>query len=159
LTGPSPLRHADLFHTGIVVDDLASAKKRFGDLLGLTWFEGGAKVRIRTPDAVSVVSTAYALSAEGPHHVELVQSVPGTLYTVAGADQAHHLGYWADDVRAASAALLAWGLPEVASISVGDDDAAPLCAYHRAGHGFYIELVASAMRPVLFRANPKPGPA
>ena len=36
-----PLRHANLFHTGIVVDDLAAAKERLGELLGVTWREGG----------------------------------------------------------------------------------------------------------------------
>jgi hypothetical protein len=153
LNEQSPLSHADLYHTGIVVDDLASARERFGKLLGVTWLEGGGEVRFRSHDGVRAARTAYAISAEGPHHVELVQSVPGTLYTVAGSGQAHHLGYWADDVRVTSAALSGSGLPEVASIYFGDDDVAPICAYHQAGEGFYIELVSTAMRRVLFRGT------
>jgi hypothetical protein len=149
----SPLSHADLYHTGIVVDDLASAQERFGQLLGVTWLDGGGEVRIRTGEGVQMARTAYAISAEGPHHVELVQSVPGTLYTVSGSGRAHHLGYWAGDVRAASAALSERGLPEVASISIGTDDGAPICAYHQAGEGFYIELVSTGMRRVLFRGQ------
>ncbi len=150
----SPLRHADLYHTGIVVDDLASAMHRFGDLLGVTWLEGGAKVRIVTDEGPRIVATAYALSAEGPHHVELVQSVAGTLYTVSGTGQAHHLGYWADDVTATSAALSTSGLPKVAGIYLTDHDASPICAYHQAGSGFYVELVSTALRRVLFRTKP-----
>jgi hypothetical protein len=149
----SSLRHADLYHTGIVVDDLATAKEELGGLLGVTWLEGGAEVRILTGDDLRIVTTAYALSVEGPHHVELVQSVPGTLYTVAGTGHAHHLGYWADNVPSASAALSTCGLPKVASISLADHDAAPICTYHQVGDGFYIEIVSSALRPVLFRAK------
>jgi hypothetical protein len=153
LNEQSPLSHADLYHTGIVVDDLASAQEEFGRLLGVTWLEGGGEVRIHSHDGVRMAKTAYAISSEGPHHVELVQSVPGTLYTVSGTGRAHHLGYWAEDVRATSAALSRCGLPEVASISFGDDDGAPLCAYHQAGEAFYIELVSTAMRRVLFRGK------
>jgi hypothetical protein len=151
----SPLRHSDLYHTGIVVDDLAVATREFGALLGVTWLVGGGEVRLVTDDGPRIVTTAYALSSEGPHHVELVQSVPGTLYTVGVVQRAHHLGYWTDDVRAASAALSRSGLPEVASIDLGDDTA-PMCSYHQAGDGFYIELVSSAMRRVLFRSAPQP---
>ncbi len=150
----SPLHHADLYHTGIVVDDLASAMDRFGDLFGVTWFHGGAKVRIVTDEGTMIAATAYALSAEGPHHVELVQSVAGTLYTVSGTGQAHHLGYWADDVTATSAALSARGRPKVAGIYLTDHDASPICAYHQAGDGFYVELVSTALRPFLFRTEP-----
>jgi len=150
---PSPLRHADLFHTGIVVDDLDAAKVHFGALLGLTWLEGGGETRMLTGDGARTVRTAYALSAEGPHHLELVQSVPGTLYTVTGSatgtGTAHHLGYWVDDVAATSAAL-AERMPTVARFAV-DDDAPPICTYQQAGAGFYVELVSRAMRRVLLR--------
>jgi hypothetical protein len=150
----SPLRHSDLFHTGIVVDDLESAKDRFGELLGVSWYEGGAEVRIVTEDDSRVVATAYALSAEGPHHVELVQSVEGTLYTPSGTGQAHHLGYWADDVAAASAALSTCGLPQAATICLTNRQASPICAYHQACEGFYVELVSTALRPFLLRIKP-----
>ena len=149
MTEPSPLPQADLFHTGIVVDDLDAAKEHFGALLGLTWLEGGGETRMLTDDGARTVRTAYALSAEGPHHVELVQLVPGTLYTVTGTARAHHLGYWVDDVAATSAAL-AERMPTAASFAV-DDDAPPICAYHQAGAGFYVELVSRAMRRVLLR--------
>ena len=94
----SPLIHGDLFHTGIVVDDLDAAQEEFGRLLGVTWLEGGGKVRMVTAEGESRAVTKYAISAEGPHHVELVQSVPGTLYEANGSNRAHHVGYWVDDV-------------------------------------------------------------
>ena len=142
-----PLRHANLFHTGIVVDDLAAATEQLGDLLGVTWFEGGGDVRVITDDGARTVRASYALSREGPHHVELAQSVDGTLWSATAPGQAHHLGYWVDDVAAASAELSRLGSPRVATVAVADD-APPMCAYHQA-NGLYVELVGLAMRPVL----------
>src|SRR6266550_3512384 len=82
------LRHADLFHTGIIVDDLAAATEECGDALGLTWHEGGAEVRLLTADGARTVRTAYAMSKEGPHHVELGQSIEGTLWVAAAPGHA-----------------------------------------------------------------------
>ena len=146
---PGALRHEDLFHTGIVVDDLETAKQEFGALLGLTWLEGGGKVALQDAGGASSVVTRYAISAEGPHHVELVQSVPGTLYTTNGSTRAHHIGYWVDDVPAASAALVRSGLTNVVLIGFGGDRP-PITAYHEAGEGFWIELVARSMKRLLF---------
>lgn len=146
----SPLSHADLYHTGFVVDDLDAAQEQFGSLLGVSWLTGGGTVQIVTPDGSSVVDTRYALSAEGPHHVELVQSVPGTLYIASGSASAHHLGYWVDDVEAASQALEKCGLPCAASVGVEGSRRGPMAAYHRAGEGIYLEVVARFMRRVLF---------
>ena len=149
----TPLRHDALFHTGIVVDDLVAAKEELGEQFGVTWHEGGGEVLLVTGDGAATTKTAYVLSKEGPHHLELVQSVAGTLYTPAppgtAGPRAHHLGYWTDDVRAASAALEAQGLPLDTSMCFGSADAPPICAYHRAGDGFFVELVSTKMRKVL----------
>lgn len=153
MTEPSPLEHAELFHTGIVVDDLASAKEEFGDLFGITWFEGGAVVRMLTPDGSRIVRSAYALSAEGPHHIELTKSVEGTVWSVTGTGHAHHLGYWVDDVEAASAALTSLGVEHVATVSPNKEDAIGFCAYHQGRNGLYVEVVSRALRPVLLRSS------
>ena len=148
-----PIDHAALFHTGIVVDDLAAEAARMGEQLGVTWHEGGGEVFLVTADGAALTKTAYVLSKEGPHHLELVQSVPGTLYTPSPDPRGHHLGYWVDDVSAASAALEAQGLPLDTSMCFGRADAPPICAYHRASTsdraGFFVELVSTRMRKVL----------
>ncbi len=149
MTEHSPLLHGDLFHTGMVVDDLDAAKQEFGRLLGLTWLEGGGKVQMRTAEGRSTVVTKYAISAEGPHHLELVQSVPGTLYTTNRTARAHHVGYWVDDVQAVSDALSRSGLTNAVHISFGGHRP-PITAYHEAGNGFWIEIVARSMKPLLF---------
>ena len=148
MTAPGPLQPANLFHTGIVVDDLAAAKAELGEQLGVTWFEGGAEVVLITDDGARTVRSAYALSREGPHHVELAQSVPGTVWTVSAPGHAHHLGYWVDDVAEASSALMRSGSPRVATVAMSED-ARPMCAYHRARSGLYVEVVCRALRRVL----------
>jgi Glyoxalase/Bleomycin resistance protein/Dioxygenase superfamily len=140
--------HADLFHTGIVVDDLASAKDELGASLGVTWRDGGAEVRLTEATGVRTVQTAYALSTRGPHHVELVQSIPGTVWTVDAPAQAHHLGYWVDDVPSSAAELVRLGSEQVASVAVADGRP-PMCTYHRSPSGLYLEIVDRRLRPLL----------
>jgi Glyoxalase/Bleomycin resistance protein/Dioxygenase superfamily len=149
----SPVRHADLFHTGIVVDDLTSAKEEFGDLLGVTWLEGEGDSPMLLADGPRTLRMAFAYSAAGPHHLELIQSVPGTLWTVAGTGHAHHVGYWSDDVGQASAALSARGLPRVANLGTYEDDQFPIGVYHQGNNGLYIEVLSRELYPVIFGAQ------
>ncbi len=142
------LDHADLWHTGIVVDDLEAAKAELGDQLGVTWFEGGAEILLVTADGTRSVTTAYALSRQGPHHIELGQSVPGTLWTATAPGQAHHIGYWVDDVTTASRELERRGARHVASVTI-KDGVPPMCAYHQTANGLYVEVVNRAMEPML----------
>lgn len=142
------LLHADFFHTGIVVDDLASAKEELAAALGVTWSEGGAEVRLLSGGGARTVRTAYAMSVEGPHHLELCQSIEGTVWTAAAPGQAHHVGYWVDDVAAASEALVREGSERIASVAAADG-APPMCAYHRTGSGLCVEIVDQALKRVL----------
>ena len=148
MTAPGPLQQANLFHTGIVVDNITAAKAELGERLGVTWFEGGAEVVLITDDGARTVRSAYALSREGPHHVELAQSVPGTVWTVSAPGHAHHLGYWVDNVAEASSALTRSGSPRVATVAMSEDTP-PMCAYHRAGSGLYVEVVTAPSERVL----------
>ncbi len=63
MIGDVVLRSVDLFHTGIVVDDLAAARDALGRDLGLTWRRrrrgGQAHHRRRRPHR----ARAYALAA------------------------------------------------------------------------------------------------
>ncbi len=155
----SVLRPADLYHSGFVVADLTSAMAELGPQLGVTWRAGGGEVRLTTPEGHRVVTTAYALSNEGPHHIELVEARPDTLYMeppsgtggpAGDSWRPHHLGWWVDEVVAASAALEAQGLPMAAMLGMDDDTIPPMCAYHRVSEGYYVEVVNRRMRRVLF---------
>jgi hypothetical protein len=156
MSTPPLLAHADLWHTGIVVDDLAAATSELGEQLGVQWKRGGAEVVLLadTADGVisSIVRTAYVLSVEGPHHIEVMQSIPGTLWQVSAPGRAHHIGYWVDDVAAVSAALAARGSPRVAAVALAEEGDA-MCAYHRSASGLYFEIVDRRFHRALLGAT------
>jgi len=155
MIGDAGLRNVDLFHTGIVVDDLSAARDALGRDLGLTWREGGAAVRLITDDGARTVRTAYALSCEGPHHVELVQSIDDTLWTAPSPGHAHHLGWWVDDVAAADGALRRGGAVHLGTVAI-TDDAPPMCAYFRLTDGLCVEIVDRAFKKVLLPDSEAP---
>jgi hypothetical protein len=72
-----------------------------------------------------------------PFRLELIQEVPGTLWT-AGNGRLHHLGYWAEDVDATAHTLERAGLPRAAS--------SDSWSYHSCGD-FYVEILDAARRP------------
>jgi catechol 2,3-dioxygenase-like lactoylglutathione lyase family enzyme len=146
------LQHADLYHTGIVVDDVDDAKAEYSDVMGVTWrFEGEVDQPVWFPgEGARTVTFRFAYTKDGPHKLELVRPIPGTLWTVSGVGHAHHLGYWCDDVPAVSAALEAQGLPVCAKLGVEDPDALPFIVLHRARSGIYLELVSRANRELMF---------
>jgi hypothetical protein len=71
---------------------------------------------------------------------------------VAAPGHAHHLGYWVDDVAAASDALIETGSERVVTITI-KDGRPPMCAYHRSSSGLFVEIVDRALKPVLFPAE------
>ena len=106
-------------------------------------------MRLITDDGARTVRTAYALSCEGPHHVELVQSIEDTLWTAPPPGHAHHLGWWVDDVAAADAApATGRGAEHLATIAM-TDDAPPMCAYFRSTDGLCVEIVDRGFKKVL----------
>jgi hypothetical protein len=138
--------HADLYHTGIVVHDLERAKAEMSEQLGITWgVQGTSEQPVVLEGCPATLTFGFAYSAQGPHRIELVQAIPGTLWEVPRPGSAHHLGYWCDDVPAMSAALAARGLPLAARI----DGPAPI-VMHRAASGLYVELVGRSLREMLF---------
>lgn len=136
----------DLFHTGIVVDDLEATKVLLADATGHRWGPTvGGDVRVHTPDGERTVPMLVAFSADEPR-VELVQSIPDTLWQPADSGL-HHLGYWSEDVHADVAGLTALGYTLVATAP--NPDGSSMWAYCEAPVGPRIELVDRAMEPVL----------
>lgn len=103
------LSPADCYHTGIVVADMAAAARRLTAAAGYTWTKPvEAAMPITTDDGDHEVPFAFVYSIEAPH-LEVVQEVPGTIWTAGPTGAAHHLGYWVDDVAAAAEDLMAAG--------------------------------------------------
>lgn len=105
----SVLNPADCYHTGIVVPDMAAAAERLTAAAGYHWTKPvEALMPVTTAGGDYEVPIKFVYSIEAPH-LEVVQEVPGTLWTAQPGGAAHHLGYWVDDITAAAAALKSAG--------------------------------------------------
>jgi hypothetical protein len=136
----------DLYHVGIVVDDLDAALQRFTDSAGYEWCDeyAGDQV-VETPSGEQTIPMRFAYSMSEPR-LEVLQSVPGTLWTPSDSG-IHHLGYWSDDVAGELDRLVAAGHEMEVKVPLPDGSA--LWAYCRAGDGPRIELVSTVIRPVM----------
>ena len=134
------LQPEDFYHTGIVVRDVAESMRRLTGLGGYRWTRlVGYPFTIWTPEGESTVTFRFVYSIEAPH-LELVEEIPGTVWTSAPGNAAHHLGYFVDDLAAASRALTEAGLPVEACGSV-EGSHPSVFAYHKGAEGIRIEIV------------------
>ncbi len=141
------MRADDQFHAGIVVDDLDTTLAQLSDLFGYEWCEEIAvPTLVALPTGEAVVDFRFTYSMNAPR-LEIIQTIPGTLWVPAAGSGIHHLGYWSDDVADDSAALDRRGLAREAA-GTRPDGAVPW-AYHRGASGPRIELVSTEMRPAL----------
>jgi Glyoxalase/Bleomycin resistance protein/Dioxygenase superfamily len=141
--------HRSLYHTGIVVRDLAAAMRDFSDATGIRWREAGSMVVPVShlgEDLDIPFSAVYSL--DGPHYLELVQEVPGTVWVCPGDGHVHHLGYWTDDLETTAAELERQEFTRVASSTMGGDRL--VFTYHRRGTGPLIEHVSTSIRSLVF---------
>ncbi len=92
----SVLNPADLYHTGVVVPDLDAAIDRLSAIGGYRWTRiVEATMPVITDDGLVDIPFKMVYSIDAPH-LELVQEVPGTTWTSAPRNAAHHLGYWSE---------------------------------------------------------------
>ena len=151
------MRPEDQYHVGIVVDDLDATLRWYGDVAGYRWceqYEGDQE--LETPDGRVTIPFRFAYSMDEPR-LEVIQSVPGTLWSPADSGL-HHLGYWSDDVGGDVAALVAAGAAVEARAPL--PDGSTLWAYCKAAGGARIELVSSVIRPAMtqwFETGRMPG--
>ncbi|CAN5700120.1 VOC family protein [soil metagenome] len=130
---PPVLAPADLFHTGIVVADLDGAMQDLTATCGYRWTMPMTNtLPVRIGGDTRDVEFRMTYSVQAPH-LELVQQIPGTLWMPAPGTAAHHLGYFVDDVAAASRQLDAAGFAFEAGTEV--------FAFHTNPLGIRIELV------------------
>ena len=143
--GTSP---ADLFHVGFVVHDVEAAMSELSAATGVHWRDvGHRRISTRLREGIRDLDYTAVFTIEGPPHIELVGAMNGTPWWPAGPAQLHHLGYHADDLAAASAAMDAAGLRRVACDATGADGEAALFAYYQATGGYFVELLSTQARP------------
>ena len=138
------MRADDQFHVGIVVDDLDAALIEMTDLFGYEWCSLiSVETPVVLPDGEASLGLTFAYSKNEPR-VEVIQSIPGTLWIPAPESGLHHLGFWSDDVGADADRLTRQGYAREASGLRPDGE--PMWAYHRRPGGPRIELVSRQLQ-------------
>ena len=135
---------ADNYHVGLVVPDMSSATARLSAASGYTWTKPVEASLSVTTDAGDVeVPFSFVYSIEAPH-LEVIQEVPGTIWTASTSGAAHHLGYWVDDLVSAAAGLEMAGFALEARPS---GEQLSTFAYFLDPAGVRIEIVDRALFP------------
>ena len=140
-------RAEDQFHAGIVVDDRTATQADLTELFGYEWCAPiSVSIPVELPTGSMVLDLTFAYSMTTPR-LEVIQSVPETLWTPVPGSGIHHLGYWCDDVAAESALLAQRGY--VAEATGAGTEGASSWAYHRGPDGPRIEIVSRQLQPGL----------
>lgn len=138
----------DLYHVAYVVPDLLTAMDTMGRRLQVTWatpFQmstGFETADGGTDDHV----TRFAMSTQGPLHVELIQAVadPSSIFAQPAAGGHHHVGVFAERWRDELARLIDDGMVlERTGSGVG--------FAHDPDTGLRIEVVSAKGRPYFER--------
>jgi catechol 2,3-dioxygenase-like lactoylglutathione lyase family enzyme len=138
------LEPSDLYHVGLIVDDIDAAAQRLTAVNGYGWTKPVEyTLAVTTADGDYDVPFKFIYSLQAPH-LELVQQVPGTIWAPVPGSAAHHLGYFVDDLAAAAAGLEAAGYRREAR-PAGEELA--MFAYYTDPTGVRIEIVDRALFP------------
>lgn len=141
----------ETFHTGFVVPDIHDGMAELSRALDLRWTPVEEReLPLVGPDGDFRPHLRFAYTVEGPHHLEVIEAVPGTLWDLppegrVGRIATHHVGVWCDDLAATSQQLEADGASRLVTYQTRSGEVAGF-AYHRLPSGSLIELVDAARR-------------
>lgn len=138
-----------IFHTGVRVPDLDAAMSELGESLGLTWAAAREveAMPVWTPgDGLRDVPLRFVYSCEGPQHLELLESQPGSPWYGGDDPGVHHIGVWVSDVAAEVEAALARGWT-IALAGAAPDDGCGNFAYIQPPNGMLVEVVNESVLP------------
>jgi catechol 2,3-dioxygenase-like lactoylglutathione lyase family enzyme len=132
-----------LSHVGVIVSNLEEGRARLGELLDVEW---GPISEARVPagaDRDEHVTLRVCFSTDSPG-IELLEAVPGTVWTCNEFSNLHHISFFVDSVLDESRRLDAAAFPVEYVIGSGDGDTT--LAYHRDVLGVRVELVSVAVQ-------------
>jgi hypothetical protein len=138
------------YHVGIVVPDLAAAQVRLHELLGVEW--GPVMhldaLELRDGDGQPIELPNTLCYSTAPPHLELIEEVPGSVWSCNEHSNLHHIGFWSGALVADSQSLSAAACP--LQLCGRGPTAEPVSfAYHRDPLGIRIEVVDEAIRPTM----------
>jgi hypothetical protein len=141
-----------IYHTGIVVDDVATAQRELGEALNLEW----TPLRIFDPlpfwtpeTGLQSIRVEAVYSRQGPHHMEIVKGPKGGFYDPANFPDGRHIGVWVDDLQAEIERLIAAGWKVLAAGAAPEDGYGVLAYLRPPTAGLVVELVSVALRPAI----------
>ena len=138
-----------LFHVGLLVDDLDAAMAEIGESAGVTWAsERDWPMDVWLPDRgyhTMDIRLTFSQQAQGAVRLEIIQGSPGTPVDPAQGTGLHHFGYFVDDPAVETERLLAAGGTLVMSASSPDDGYGRF-TYVRTASGMLVEPVAISSR-------------
>ena len=147
----SPVPWENVYHVGIVVDDMERAMDDIGGDLKLEWApRRTANVTVGAPGKTAEpVGLEVVYSRTGPPFLELIEvTKQETVWSGTPGSRIHHLGVYVDDLKSEFERLTAKGMVDEAH-GVGPDGELSLFSYLRSPHGVRLELVDGAGRPGL----------
>lgn len=137
------LGELEIFHVGVVVENLEASMKAIGDSLGIRWAPQQERTQVIRTAAGEVrhEPIRFTYSADGPPHVELIQSADDSAWETSAPGALHHVGAFAPDITKppGSALTLEFG--------GGDGEIPAGFAYYTAPGGIRVELVEAHRRP------------
>jgi len=140
----SALPPTDLYHVGLIVNDIDAAAERLTAVSGYEWTKPVEyALAVTTAEGDYEVPFKFIYSLQAPH-LELVQQVPGTIWAARPGMAAHHLGYWVDDITATASTLEGAGYRQEAR-PIGEE--LSTFAYYTDPAGVRIEVVDRALFP------------
>ena len=162
---PSPLLDPDgpgwIFreqsHIGITSNDIHRTIAAYEEL-GYTFVVRSGELTLRRPglEAQEPFTALSAWSLQGPPHIEIAENADAgghpLLWPSRGEDYIDHVGYWVDDLVAASAKLEEIGFPMEAT-PAGDATRPLGFCYHRLPSGVRVELEDGPMRKQILAAQ------
>ncbi len=154
---PADWLFSEQSHIGVVCEDIERTIAEY-EQLGYTFALRSGTVTLHRPGLgpQEPFTARSAWSLQGPPHVELgeIAGLGGLplLWPSRGHDYVDHVGYWVDDLIAASALLEQRGFPLEATPE-GDDGRPIGFCYHRTPSGARIELEDGPMRKQLLAAQ------
>lgn len=140
-----------IYHTGMAVADIHTAREQMGKDLNLDWtpVRSFDPLPFWTPeqgDHEVVVHACY--SRPGPQHLELVQGT-GAFYDPANQSINRHIGIWVDDLAGEAQRLLSAGWAVLAAGASPDNGFGIIAYLSPPGGGMTVELVSMDLFPVL----------
>ena len=143
----------ELYHYGIVVDDIDAAQGVYGASLGLTWAPVATReVRVVVDGGTQPIDVRLlaTYSQQGPPYIELIQELDGDVWSHRSLGL-NHVGYWVPDLTEGFERLRAAGL-EARVRAVDEHGEPPRFSYQSVPGALaapWVELVDVAIRPQL----------